>query len=523
MPDSSYKQIGLASLIMMASVFASRLIGIFRESVLAFVGGTSGGVDAYQIAFILPEILNHVVASGFLSVTFIPIFSHYLADGKAEDGWRVFSVVMTCFGTLLLAMICLCLLLTPRLVVLLAPGLKDPSLFGQAVRMTRIILPAQMFFFAGGLLMAVQFAHQRFWIPALAPLIYNIGIMSGGLLLAPWMGVEGFAWGVLVGALFGNFLVQLWGARSVGLRFRPIFDWRHPDLWRYIRLTLPLMVGLTMTFSTEFLFRFFGSYLPRGGVAVLNFGLRVMLIPVGLFGQAVGVASFPFLARLAARGETTEMNRLLNRTLKYLALVIPVSVLMMVLRYEVVRILFQRGRFDPEDTAATAAVLVYFLIGAFGFTTYTVVVRCYYAAQDTLFPAVYGTVAVVASVPLYLIGLNTYGVRGIALAVSLSGIVQVAVLYGLWSRRTRNAGLREVLSVYARVGLISVPLGLFLHWFKNELLGGIDGSRLGGSLGICAATGAVFVILLLGAGYVFRMPEITAWGGRLASRIRAQR
>ncbi len=523
MPESAYKQVGLASAIMMMSVLMSRIIGIFRESVLAYVGGTSGGVDAYQIAFILPEILNHVVASGFLSVTFIPIFSQYLSERDEEGGWRVFSIVLTCFGTLLALMICLCFLLTPWLVGLLAPGLEDPELFARAVRMTRIILPAQLFFFGGGLLMAVQFAKKRFFIPALAPLIYNLGIIGGGLFLAPWMGIEGFAWGVLAGALAGNLLVQFWGARAVGLRFKPVFDWRHPELRRYIRLTLPLMVGLTMTFSTEFLFRFFGSYLAQGGVAVLNFGLRVMLIPVALFGQAVGVASFPFLARLAADGRSAEMNRLLNRTLRYLALVIPVSVLLMVLRLEVVRILFQRGRFDAADTTATAAVLVYFMIGAFGFCAYTVVVRCYYAAQNTLFPAVYGTAAVIASIPLYVIGLKALGIRGIALAVSLSGIFQVVVLYVLWNRRTQNTGGREVYLSYAKVVSGSLPLGLFLYWFKTQLLGGIDGSRLAGSLIICAVTGTVFIVSLVILGYGLRLPEITDSVERALAKIAGKR
>ena len=257
--------------------------------------------------------------------------------------------------------------------------------------MTRIILPAQIAFFAGGLLMAVQFARERFFLPALAPLIYNLGIIAGGLLLRPWLGVEGFAWGVLVGAFLGNFAVQVAGARRLGLRFRPAWSWTHPDLKEYVRLTLPLIVGLTMTFSTEFLFRCFGSYLPAGGIAVLNFSLRVMLILVGLFGQAVGTASFPTMARLAAENNLPELNRLLNRTLRYLALLIPVAAMLMVLSREVVRILFQRGRFDPAATTLTAEVLVWFLAGAFAFAAYTVVVRGYYATRNTLVPALFGT------------------------------------------------------------------------------------------------------------------------------------
>ncbi len=393
-PSQTLKKIGFASFIMMASVFASRLIGLARESTIAWVGGAKSGVDAYQISFIIPEILNHVVASGFLSITFIPIFSRYLTLDREDEGWKVYSIILNCFGCLLVVLILISMACAPQLIDLIAPGLENENTIARAVKMTRIILPAQFFFFAGGLLMAVQFAKERFFIPALAPLLYNAGIIAGGLMLGPWLGMEGFAWGVLIGAFAGNLLVQFIGARQAGLIYLPIFDLRHPDLKKYVLLTLPLMIGLTMTFSTEFLFRLFGSYLAEGSIAVLNFGLRIMLILVGVFGQAVGTASFPYMTRLAAEQKIDEMNRLLNSTLRHLALVIPFSVLIMVLRSEVVRLLFQHGQFDAAATALTADVLIYFMVGAFAFAAYTVVVRGYFASQNTLFPAVFGSVAV---------------------------------------------------------------------------------------------------------------------------------
>ena len=124
--------------------------------------------------------------------------------------------------------------------------------------------------------------------------------------------MEGFSWGVLAGSFLGNFAIQYRGARKVGMKYSPTIDFTHPDFIAYIRLTLPLMVGLTMTFSTEFFLKFFGSYLPEGSIACLNYGLRIMLILVGLLGQAVGTASFPYMARLAAEKQIPEMNRLLT-------------------------------------------------------------------------------------------------------------------------------------------------------------------------------------------------------------------
>ncbi len=187
MSKSLYQKVGIATLILMASVFLSRVIGLFREMAIAYAGGARADVDAYQIAFVIPEILNHIVASGFLSVTFIPVFSKYLAADRETEGWKVFSVIMNSFGLMLIVFITISMYFTPELISLTAPGIKDPLLLAKAVRMTRIILPAQFFFFTGGMFTAAQFAKESFGLPALAPLIYNIGIIAGGMLLGPFL------------------------------------------------------------------------------------------------------------------------------------------------------------------------------------------------------------------------------------------------------------------------------------------------------------------------------------------------
>lgn len=514
------RKVGAASLIMMASVFLSRVIGLGREMAIAFVGGAGAGVDAYQVAFVLPEILNHVAASGFLSVTFIPIFARHLAGGREEEGWRVFSAILSGFGLLLLLLLGLGEWFAPQLVALLAPGLDDPAVIRSAVRMTRIILPAQFFFFAGGLFMAVQFARERFAVPALAPLFYNVGIIAGGLILGRRLGMEGFAWGVLGGAFAGNFLVQLWGARRVGMVFRLALDFRHPDVKQYLRLTLPLMVGLTMTFSTEIFFKFFGSFLPRGGIAALNYGLRTMLMLVGLFGQAAGVASYPFLARLAAEGKTAEMNRLLNATLRFLLLVIPLSALFMVLREEVVRVLFQRGAFDAADTRQTAEVLGWLLTGTAAFAAQTVVVRGFYAVQNTLLPAVFGTVAVAVSLPVYLAGVRWMGAGGVALAVAASATLQVWLLFCIWNRRSGNPGGKSVYAAFFRMLALALLMGPPLEWLRRTAQGWIDTGSLFGSLAMCAGIGLAFLLLAIPLGRLLGIEEIDRFRDRLAGRLR---
>ncbi len=514
-----HKKVGIASIIMMTSVLLSRLIGVFREGVIAYIGGASGEVDAYLVAFTVPEILNHIVASGFLSVTFIPIFTGYLTRDKEDEGWRVFSLIITCFGSLLLVLMIISFIFAPDLIDIVARGRTDSEFKALAVKMTRIIIPAQFFFFSGGLFMAVQFAKERFSVPAVAPLIYNLGIIAGGIVLGPRIGMEGFSWGVFGGALLGNFAVQLWAARRVGLKYHVSFNLKHPDLKKYIMLTLPLMLGLTMMFSMEILIRFFGSYLPPGNIAGLNYGRTIFLIPVGLFGQAVGAAAFPFMVRLIAENKMQEMNRLMNNTLRYLALVIPFSVLLMVLRHEIVQILFQRGQFDTAATALTARVLIFMLPGAFALSAYTIVVRGYYAMQNTLFPAMFGTAAVLLSLPFYWYGMKVLGAGGIAMAVTLSAIFQVVLLYALWNKRSGNKESRRVYLFYGRIILISLPIGLILEWFKTTLLYGFDSSTLLGGMIVCMVTGAVFMAMLIGVGYLLRINEIIELVGRFTKRV----
>jgi putative peptidoglycan lipid II flippase len=245
-----------------------------------------------------------------------------------------------------------------------------------------------------------------------------------------------------------------------------------------------------------------------------------MFMLVGFFGQAVGMASFPFMARLAAENKIHEMNRLLNDALRYLALVIPFSVLIIVLRHETVVILFQRGRFDDAATALTSQVLLFLMIGAFAFTAQTIVVRGYYAIQNTLFPALYGTAAVLLSIPVYMIGMMKMGTRGVALAISFSAIFQVALLYVLWNKKSENQDSLRVYQFYLRTILLSIPLGLFLEFFKITLLSSFDSTTLGGSLVVSMVTSLVFVVILLAAGYTLGITEIKALWHRVLEKTK---
>ena len=507
--SSIFKKVGFASLIMMASVFASRIIGLAREMIIAFTGGTGGDVDAYQISFIIPEILNHIVASGFLSITFIPIFTAYLVQKKEEHSWKIFSIIFNTFGFFLLIFILVSFYFAPEIVKIFAPGFKDPVLFKKAVKMTRIIIPAQFFFFAGGLFMAVQFAKEKFLIPAFAPILYNLGIIAGGVCLNKYLGIQGFAWGVLLGAFFGNFVLQYFGAKKIGMKIYPFFNIKHPEFIKYLFLTLPLILGLTMTFSMEILFKFFGSFLEKGSIAAMNYAFRIMLILVGLFGQAVGVASYPFMAKFAAENNMDSLNNLLNQTLKLLLLVIPFSILLMVLRHEIVFILFKRGKFDINAVILTAGVLPFFLAGTFAFAGQTVVTRGYYAMQNTWIPALVSTATVLLSFPMFYILMKLMGIKGVGLALFITTIIQILFLFELWNRKKNNIKGKTVYFFFMKMLGISFIIGLILLKITSFLQNIFNSSTMSGCWYICIITGIFFLLFFIGFGFIFKIQEIS--------------
>ena len=510
-------KLGMATAIMMASILLSRITGVAREMVLAALAGAGTAVDAYRVAFILPEILNHILASGFLSVTFIPIFSRHLAAGREDEGWRTFSTIITIFGAFLLLLIVAGMVLAPYLVPLLAAGRRDPQFLALAVAMTRITLPAQFFFFAGGMLMAVQYAKKRFLFPALAPLIYNLGIIAGGWLLARRLGVAGFCWGALAGAAVGSFAIQWVGALRSGMRFRPTLNFRHPDLRRYVLLTLPLMVGLTMVFSTELFSKFFGSFLPPGAIAWIDYAMRVMLILVGFFGQAVGVASYPFMAQLAVEGRLGELNDTINKVLRYLSVVVPVSILVALLRYEIVRVLYERGRFTPMDTDMTALTLACLMVGAIAFVSQTVVNRGFYATQNTLLPAVFGSLAVLASLPVYWLGLKLMGVAGVGLAISASALIQTLLLFAVWNRRSGNTAAAGVYRAYVNAIGAGLVIGALLWPLHRGLRAMLEPATLLSDLTVIGIVSIGFVLLTGLWGWFFKVEAVRYLAARVAA------
>jgi putative peptidoglycan lipid II flippase len=475
MPSSNVTgRIAKASGIIMAGVLLSRLLGFFREWTVAHQIGSNSVTDTYYAAFTLPDFLNYLVAAGALSVTFIPVFSRYLAEKQEDEGWYAFSTVVTVMGLTLVALVGIGELFAPQLVGAIAPGFA-PAAKARAVFLTRLMLPAQIFFYLGSILTAVQYAKAQFVIPSLAGVVYNLGVILGGLLLSSRIGITGFAVGVLGGALCGNFLLQIHGARRAGARFTPNLNIRHPGFRWFIKLSIPIMLALSLSATDDWIIRWFGSYLVPASITWLTYAKTLMRVPLGVVGMSVGVASFPFMAQLYSEGKLDELSRTLSATLKgLLLLLLPISALTIAQSAPLVYFVFSHTRLHGPDFEATSATLRIFSIGMCAWALQNILARAFYAARDTITPAVVGTGLTFLSLPVYWWMVRHFQHLGLACASSLGIIAYTVILFLLLNRHVRNSQARGFLIFLLKITLVSAIAGLACFKLNNWL-----GSLLG--------------------------------------------
>lgn len=510
-----HRRVATSTAIVMAGILLSRVLGFFREWVVAHQVGSNAMTDAYYAAFTLPDFLNYLVAGASLSVTFIPVFTKYAAEGREEEGWRVFSTVVTFMGLLLTALLLAGEWFAPQLARLIAPGF-GPEQKARVIFLTRLMLPAQICFYEGSILSAVQYAKGRFVIPSLAPVVYNLLIILGGLLLASRIGMTGFAIGVLVGALVGNLLLQIYGAFKVGARFTPNLNLNHPGFRLFVRLSIPIMLALSVAFTDDWIIRWFGSYLQPASITWLSYAKTLMRVPLGVVGQGVGVASFPFLAQLYSEGKFDELNRLLNSTLKGLiATLLPISALTVAQSTPVVYLVFAHTRMRGPDLDATAATLVFFSLGLFAWGAQYILARGYYATRNTLTPAIVGTALTFANLPLYWLLVRRAQHLGLALASSIGITVYTVVLFLLLSRRTHNREEGAIVVFFLKVCVASAGVAIACYRLRLLLQPHFSWHSFTGALLLLASVTSAGILILILLGKLLRIRELEEQLARL--------
>jgi putative peptidoglycan lipid II flippase len=486
------QQMGWAAVLMGISVLLSRFMGLIRDKFISYLFGATRESDLYFSAFVIPDFINYLLAGAYFSITLIPLLAGYFANDE-EDGWRLFSAVFTWIALTITVFTLVSMAFATQLAKFAAPGM-GPAEWARLAYFLRIVLPAQICFLLGSCFMAILYLRQQFLIPAMVPIIYNLAIILGGVLLRRH-GMEGFCWGVLAGAFLGNLLLPYLALRlNQDLKLR--FTLRHPGMKRFVLLALPLMLGQSIVVLDEQLVRVFASMAGTGAISWLNYARRIMMVPVGIVAQAAGVASYPFLAELVAKKEYRQFEQSLNATLcNTLTLLIPLSLWMMLVSQPTITLIFQQGHFSLEDAVQTAWLLKIFLSVVFCWGFQQILGRAFYARQDTLTPAVLGTVTTVISLPIYYFAAHSSGATGVATASALAIGLYTAVLSLWWWHRFGRevfAGLgKTMLQVTALTVVACLPCVPLIQWCST----GCPGHPYGAALLAIGASGLGFLLL----------------------------
>ncbi|MBK8804405.1 MAG: hypothetical protein IPN71_20550 [Fibrobacteres bacterium] len=434
MTNEARKGLTVATLILMASTLGSRVLGLVRDALLAARLGTGIEADVYATAFQLPDLVNTLLAGGFLSLSFVPLYAQIHRTRGQAPARRFLGGVTLLLALGGIAAVLLMVWLAPLALELMLPGVaKSPQTMEKAVHLTRILLPAQVFFLLAGAWTGAQYFRKSFLLPAAAPLVYNLGLIAGGWFLAGKLGAEGFVWGALAGAFLGHFVLQGIGVLRAGERLSIPSAETFLDLRAFLWRSAPLMFGLTLGFSSEFLLKRFSGYLGTGAIAQASYAFRLIMVLVALFGQSAGVASYPYLVELAGAGQWDRFQGLVGDTLRRLAtLLIPATVLACFFAPELVRAAFERGAFDASATQAVAFHLRTMAWAIFPWCVQIVLARGMYARGKFWFGAALGTGCVLVSWPLWAQLVQRHGTAGVGPGLVLLVILQALVFSIAW-------------------------------------------------------------------------------------------
>lgn len=485
-----------ATLLLMGTVMLSRVIGYAREAYIAYAFGAGSQTDAYVAAFTLPDFLNYIVAGGAASITFISIYTRFLAEKRDADAQRTFSIIITVMTAVLVVGTILTELYAPQFVRWFVKGFS-PEKIDLCIHLTRILLPAQIFFYVGGVVSAVLLSHRLFLFPAFGPLIYNMFIIVGGVIGGHHFGIASLAYGALVGSFVGPFLASVIGAVRIGTGFRPSFDVMNPAFREWVKLSVPLMLGVSLVTADDWILRHYAAS-GVGDIARLNYAKRLFAVPIAVLGQATGQASLPFFARLFNEKRLKEFAETVNDSVyRVSAAALLTTAWMMAAALPVIDLVYRRGRFSFTDAQTTAVYFFWFSLSLVLWAAQGLYARAFYAAGDTLTPMTAVTIVTVASLPAYSILFHSFGVVGLAWASDIGIGANLTVLALLLHRKrlVRLGGLRwDELGKAALVALIAWAISARVS--RVVPMNSVQGGRLTDlmQLGLVSITWAAAVL-----------------------------
>ncbi len=503
---SAKTQVIRAAGIVGAATLVSRLLGLVKTMVVTAYLGLGLEARAFTTASAFPEAIFFIIAGGAIGSAFIPTFTAYFTRDDETGGWRLFSAIINLITLAVTVLSIIAMIFAPQLITLFVPKLiqEEPALLPLTAHLMRIMLLSSIIFGTSGVIMGTLQARQHFLLPALAPIIYNLGIIGGALVGAQtdWGTAVGMAWGTVIGAL-GHLLIQLPGLKMKGARYTAVLTLRDPGVKRVLKLMSPRVLGLSFSQINNFIILFLSGLITPESVPAARYAMIIMLMPQGILGQAMGIAAFPTMATLAAQSAWNEMRRIVSDSLRLLLfLALPAAVLLMLLGRPLIAILFQRGAFDAQNADLVAWALLFYAIGLAALAALEVIARSFYALGDTLTPVIAGglQIGVMAALSPWLINsafpaLGWHPLGGLALGFSLSNFVEVGALLWLLRRKMRGLNGRSLLDGLFRMGAASLLMAA-ATWFtltqleqSGALWQTIVGGLVGGSIYLLASLG----------------------------------
>lgn len=461
------RRIVSAALLVMLFFVLSRVTGLAREMIISAKFGTNAALDAYLTAFRIPDLLFQMVAGGALASAFIPTFSAFWNQSDHAGAWLLFSRVLNLITLLLVLLAGLAAIFSfPLVQKVIAPGYSLPQQELTAELM-RWMLLGTIVFGAGGLIMGALNATQHFLLPAAAPVIYNIAIILAAWTLTPIVGIYSLVIGVVVGSL-SHLLIQLPGLKQKQMHYHFSWTLRDEHVQEVARLMGPRVLGLLFVQLHFLVNTILASRLAEGSLSALNYAWLLMLLPQGIFAQAIGTAVFPTLSAQVATNQQDGMRQTLSQALRMvLFLTIPAAVGLYILRVPFIQILLERGEFTSESTQMVAYALQFYALGLVAHAAVEILVRAFYALHNTQTPVLIGIGAMVLNIVLSIWWVRGMSYGGLALANSVATGLEMLILFWLLYRIMGSLDGRRLMFAILRSTLAAFVMGIVL-WFLRD-------------------------------------------------------
>lgn len=520
---TSSRALARAGLVVSGAFLVSRLLGWVRIVVITHTFEAGPELDAFFAAFRLPDLVFQLVAAGALSSAVIPVLSTLFATNENARAWRVVSTIANLMLVALLALGLIILVAAPLIIPAITPGFS-PDQWSRTVDLTRIMILSPIFLALGSLATSVLNSRGRFAASAIAPIVYNLAIIGGAILLAPGLGVTSLAIGVVAGSLL-HLTIQLAPLRALGYRYERRIDLADPDARQALKLMAPRALGLGAGQITFIVVTSIASTLGPAAITAFNVAFIVLQIPIGVIGVPLGIVVLPSLSREAGLGRIEEFAALVSRAVRLLLFVmLPITGIAIVLRHEIVELLFGSSRFGPAAVALTAATLLAFLTGLAAHALIAVLARAFYARQDTRTPVAAAILAVVVNSTLAGVLAGPLGLPGLGLAIAIAAWLETIVLFALLKRSLPELAIRPIIVLAAQSMVVTIG--------GSAAAAGVA-AGLGLALGANASS-AVLLVRIAVAGVVWlvtstaiaaalRIGELTSMIGLMADLIRRPR